>query len=178
MLGRQDNRRLVGNLIRHHLAPEGRVLFDDGHQGMHSIYDARAFARDPRLWGSIGLLLAFWVLYAVFAESRLGPPLEPVPRASQADFVRMLGGFFARKVAPNAAGRKLIGNFLSQSALLSPGDAAATGDEAWRRIEATGRIDPGLVAALQRDHERLHGGRRVNLVELQRRLRAARRALS
>jgi hypothetical protein len=178
MLGRQDNRRLVGNLIRHHLAADGRVLFDDGHQGMHSIYDARAFARDPRLWGSIGLLLAFWVLYAVFAESRLGPPLEPVARASQGDFVRMLGGFLARKVAPHAAGLRLIENFLSQFALLSAGEAGATRDETWQRIEATGRIDPVLVAALQRDHERLRGGRSVNLVQLQRRLRAARRALS
>ena len=173
MLGRHDNRRLVVNLIRHHLAPGARVFFDDGHQGLHSIYDAKAFAGDPRLWGSIGLLLAFWVLYAVFAESRLGPPLDPVSRASQGDFVRMLGGFLARKVAPHAAGLRLIENFLSQ---VSPGDA--DGDDAWLRIAASRRIDPALVAALQQDHERLRSGRSVNLVELQRRLHAARRALS
>jgi hypothetical protein len=43
MLGERDNRSLVVNLLRHHLASGGRVIFDDGHQGLHTIYDAQAF---------------------------------------------------------------------------------------------------------------------------------------
>jgi hypothetical protein len=118
------------------------------------------------------------VLYAVYAESRLGPPLDPVPRASQGDFVRMLGGFLARKVAPSSAGLKLIENFLAQVSPLPAGAGDATSEDTWQRIAASRRIDPALAAALQQDHERLRSGRGVNLVELQRRLRAARRAFS
>lgn len=175
VIGQRDNRRFVANLLRHHLAPDGLVLFDDGHQGLHSAYDARAFARDPRLWGSMGLLLAFWILYAVFADSRLGPAVEPRPRASQADFVRMLGGFLARKVSRQDAGLRLIENFLAQ---VAPQLVGVTGEDAWQRVGAARRMDRALAESLRRDHERLRSGRAVKLDDLQRRLRAARRAFS
>jgi len=177
MLGQRDNRSLVVNLLRHHLAAGGRVIFDDGHQGLHTIYDAQAFLRDPRLWGSLALFLAFWVLYAVFAESRLGPPVDVRTRARQADFVRMLAAFLARKVSRRDAGLRLLENFLAQ-VVPRAGAAEATHAEAWRRIAVSRRIDPALTASLQRDHERLLAGDTVKLDDLQRRLRAARRALS
>jgi len=177
MLGQRDNRSLVVNLLRHHLAAGGRVIFDDGHQGLHTIYDAQAFLNDPRLWGSLGVFLAFWVLYAVLAESRLGPPVDAGARARQTDFVRMLAAFFARKVSRRDAGLRLIGNFLAQVAPRT-GAADATNAEVWRSVAVSRRLDPVLTASLQRDHERLLAGDTVKLDDLQRRLRAARRALS
>jgi hypothetical protein len=178
MLGQRDNRRFVINLLRHHLAPQGRVLFDDGHQGLSAVYDARAFMRDPRLWSTLGLFLAFWLLYAVFAETRLGRPVEAANRASQADFVRTLGGFLARKVSRRDAGLRLIENFLvSVAPQLGPA-SQPTDEQTWQRVAAAQRMDPELADALQRDHRRLLDGHSVKLEELQGRLRAARRAFS
>jgi hypothetical protein len=178
MLGQRDNRRFVINLLRHHLAPGGRVLFDDGHQGLSTVYDPRDFVRDPRLWSTLGLLLAFWLLYAVFAETRLGRPVEAVTRASQADFVRTLGGFLARKVSRRDAGLRLIEHFLASVASQLGASGQETDERTWQRIATAQRMDAGLAEALQRDHRRLLDGRKVKLVELQSRLRAARRAFS
>ena len=152
MLGQRDNRSLVVNLLRHHLASGGRVIFDDGHQGLHTIYDAQAFLNDPRLWGSLGVFLAFWVLYAVLAESRLGPPVDAGARARQTDFVRMLAAFFARKVSRRDAGLRLIGNFLAQVAPRT-GAADATqcrGLASRRRIAAPRPCTDRIAAARPR----------------------------
>jgi hypothetical protein len=77
------NRRLVVNLLRHHLASGGRVIFDDGHQGLHTIYDGPGIPQRPRLWGSLGVFLAFWVLTRFLPRSRLGPPFDAGARARQ-----------------------------------------------------------------------------------------------
>jgi hypothetical protein len=114
----------------------------------------------------------------VCAESRLGPAVETATRASQADFVRMLGGFLARKVSRQDAGLRLIENFLAQIAPQHEPGRDVTGRAAWQRIAASGRLDPALADSLRHVHERLRNGHRVKLDDLQRRLRAARRALS
>jgi len=91
--------------------------------------------------------------------------------------VRMLAAFLARKVSRRDAGLRLLENFLAQVVPYA-GAAEATHAEAWRRVAVSQRIDPALTASLQRDHDRLLAGDTVKLDDLQRRLRAARRALS
>lgn len=175
VIGRRDNRQLLLNLLAHHLGPSGTVIFDDYHHGLTTLYDAKAFFADPRLARTVFLLLGFWLVYAVFADSRLGPVVEPECTAGSTAFARTMGGFLARKVAPSDAGLRLVENFLAH---VRPYVAAGTAESVWQRIGAAPRMDPELAEALSRDHARLVAGRRVDLQQLQRRLRAARGAFS
>ena len=40
-LGRADNARFAGNILREMVAPSGAVIFDDGLQGAPELYDLR-----------------------------------------------------------------------------------------------------------------------------------------
>lgn len=175
VIGKRDNRQLVVNLLRHHLGPGGSVIFDDYHHGLTNAYDAGAFFSDPRLAWTGVFLLGFWVLYAVFSDSRLGRPTQPGGAPSHTDFVRTLGRFLARKVSRRDAGLRLVENFLAH---VRPHLTAGPEASVWQRVVAVPRMDEGLAKALGRDHARLQAGRTVDLQELQRRLRAARRAFS
>jgi hypothetical protein len=175
MLGRRDNRRLVINLLRHHLGPGGSVVFDDYHQGLTKNYDARAFFTDPRLAWTAALMLGFWLLYAIFSESRLGRPSAAGGGSSHTDFVQTLGTFLARKVSPNDAGLRLVDNFLAH---VRPHLAAGPESSIWQRVVAAPRMDAALADALRRDHEALRAGRTVDLKRLQFRISLARRAFS
>lgn len=175
MIGKYGNRQFIVNVLRHHLKPGGRVIIDDMHQGLSSVYDAQAFFRDPRLWRSLLLVLGFWLLYAVFADSRLGRLVPPAEPDAQTDFVRALGGFLARKVPPREAALRLLENFLTQVApRLPPGNDG----DAWERVGNTSRMDLNLARELRACHEQLKSGKTVKLEILQRRLSAARRAFS
>jgi len=175
IIGQRDNRRLVTNLVAHHLRPGASVIFDDFHHGLTTVYDARAFFADPRLATTLALLLGFWLLYAVFADSRLGQHEEPDAMTGNAAFVRVMGGLLARKSDPADAGLRLIANYLAH---VHPYVEAGPEDTIWQRIAAISRLDPVLVESLRADHARLKAGRRVDLRILQRRLNAARRAFS
>lgn len=175
MIGQRDNRQLVVNLLAHHLRPGSSVIFDDFHHGLTNIYDASAFFADPRLARTAALLLCFWLVYAVFSDSRLGPPVEPDSAPSQTAFVRTLGGFLCRKVSGTETGLRLVENFLAHvQPYLDPGPA----DTIWQRVGAASRMNGDLAESLRRDHVNLQSGRSVDLQQLQRRLRAARRAFS
>ena len=57
-LGVADNARLLANIVTASLGSGGAVLFDDTHQGLTAIYDPAKFYRDPRLYATLGVLLA------------------------------------------------------------------------------------------------------------------------
>lgn len=175
MIGQRDNRQLALNVLAHHLWPGRSVIFDDFHHGLTGAYDARAFFSDPRLAWTGALLLAFWLTYAVFSESRLGSPVDVEGTPGHTDFVRTLGRFLARKVSRREVGLRLMANFLAHvRPLLDAGPESAI----WRRIAVSPRMDAALADALRRDHDHLQAGRTVDLQKLQGRLSAARRAFS
>lgn len=175
VIGQEDNRQLALNLLAHHLKPGSTVIFDDFHHGLTSTYDARAFFSDPRLAWTCVLLLGFWLLYAVFADSRLGSPAEPEGAPSHTDFARVLGNFLARKVSRRDVGLRLVENFLAHVRPHVDGGPEAA---IWERIVAAPRMDAALAESLRRDHAELLDGRTVDIQKLQHRLSAARRAFS
>ena len=76
-LGEADNARFVANLVSAALGSNGRVLFDDMHQGATDLYDAKAFFRDPRFANTmifmlgLGLVgLGFWLDRVVYLEKK------------------------------------------------------------------------------------------------------------
>lgn len=175
VIGRGGNRRMLANLVRYHLAPGGVVIFDDMHQGLSSLYDPEAFFADPRLHRSILLALALWLLFAVFANGRLGALPRAGPARRQSDFVRATGHLLARKVRPADAGRRLLDNFLREAALRV---GAPPGTEAvWDALAAAPLADPAALARLRRRARSLAAGRRVDLAAIHDDIVLLRRAL-
>ena len=169
-IGQADNRRLVANLVRHHLAPGGTVLFDDFHQGLSTLYDPAAFYRDSRLHASILFVLALWLLYIAGAWNRLASPRESPLEPGQQDFARAVGGFLARKLGPVQAGRMMFASWFADL------QSRPTAFEAppWAQLEVNPMVDAALLAELKADHARLLAGNKVDLKQLHNRIRRGR----
>ena len=99
-LGRADNARFAGNILRTLVAPSGLVIYDDGLQGAPEPYDLRRLLADPRLHGSVAALLALWLAWIVGSTRLRGPPL-PVSPPGVAAAVANLGCLLADKVPVN-----------------------------------------------------------------------------
>jgi hypothetical protein len=175
VIGRAGNRVLLANLVRYHLGPRGVVVFDDMHQGLSALYDPQAFFADPRLHRSLGVAFALWLLYALFANARVGAVPRSEPRRRQVDFVRATGRFLARKVAPADAGRRRLDNFLGEVA--GRFHARATDERLWELLAASPLLDRALVQRLRQRAQALDAGRRVDLAGLHDDISRIRRAL-
>jgi len=64
-----DNARLLANIVTTTVRPKGAVLFDDEHQGLAAAYDPAKFYNDPRLYGTIGVLAAVWLVWVLEGSS-------------------------------------------------------------------------------------------------------------
>ena len=166
-IGRADNAVFVANLLRRHMRSGETAIFDDMHQGLTALYDPEALFRDPRLYTSLLFVLALWFVYMVGTWNRLAPVRDTHPQPGQQDFVRAVGGFLARKLHPVDAGRMLLAAWFA-----SLEHRRVSFDELpWRRLDDNPAMDKTVVAELKADHERLRGGRPVDLNGLQNRLR-------
>jgi hypothetical protein len=109
-LGAADNARLLANIVGATVRSDGAVLFDDEHQGLAAAYDPARFYNDPRLYGSIGVLAAVWLIW-VLGSTRLRLPATRRPAPREAELVRATGGFLARVLRPAAAARRMFEHF-------------------------------------------------------------------
>ena len=112
-LGEGDNARLLANLVRASVAGGGAVLFDDQHQGLSETYDPDSFYRDRRLYLTLGILAAVWLVW-VLGGTRLTAPAAPPPPQGEADLVRSTGAFLARVLRPPAAARRMFEHFFAR----------------------------------------------------------------
>jgi hypothetical protein len=112
-LGEGDNARLLANLVRASVAADGAVLFDDQHQGLSDTYDPESFYRDRRLYLTLGILAAVWLLW-VLGGTRLAAPAAPPPPQGEADLVRATGSFLARVLRPSAVARRMFEHFFQR----------------------------------------------------------------
>ncbi|MGH8266095.1 MAG: DUF4350 domain-containing protein, partial [Steroidobacteraceae bacterium] len=106
-----DNARLLANIVGASLGPGGAVLFDDEHQGISDAYDAAKFYRDSRLYATLGVLAAVWLVW-VLGGTRLRVPQTHAPAPREAELVRATGEFLARVLAPAAAARRMLEHFV------------------------------------------------------------------
>jgi len=109
-LGEADNARLLANLVRGSVGADGAVLFDDQHQGLSDSYDPDKFYSDRRLYLTLGILAAVWLVW-VAGGTRLSAPAPPPPAQGEADLVRATGSFLARVLRPPAAARRMFEHF-------------------------------------------------------------------
>ena len=98
-IGREGNLDFWVSLIRHHLQPDGVVMFDDLHAGAADDHGVVAYARRAGMVPAMLLVLVLGALYLWRAGSRLGEILPPLdernPRASS-ELVHALASLYQR----------------------------------------------------------------------------------
>jgi hypothetical protein len=112
-LGEADNAKLFANIVSARVASDGVVLFDDLRQGVSASYNPARFYKDPRLYKTLFILLALWLVWVV-GSTRLRAPVLVSHDPSEADLVRHAGGLIARTVATQHAALCLYDGFFAR----------------------------------------------------------------
>jgi hypothetical protein len=163
-LGKADNARLLANLIAADLGPEGTVVFDDEHQGLSDEYDPARFYRDPRLYATLGVIIAVWLAWVLGATQLQVPRARPAaPR--EAELVRTTGLYLARVLRPAAAARRLLEQFLERLSRAT-GRSISPPAQLWEWLESQPRLARAEVRQLREWHAAACADRRVPLVRL------------
>jgi hypothetical protein len=163
-LGQADNARLLANIVGATVGRGGAVLFDDEHQGLAAAYDPAKFYNDPRLYRTIGVLAAVWLVW-VLGGTRLRLPQMRLPAPREAELVRATGGFLARVLRPAAAARRMFEHFFRRLAeRLRRGPVS--GAVPWEWLEHHPRLRPADVEQLKHWYARASSGEPVPLARL------------
>jgi hypothetical protein len=142
----------------------GAVLFDDEHQGLAAAYDPAKFYNDPRLYGTIGVLAAVWLIW-VLGSTRLRLPATRMPAPREAELVRATGGFLARVLRPAAAARRMFEHFFRR--LSARTHRGAQGDGLpWEWLERHPRLARADVQQLKDWYAQAYSDQRVPLTAL------------
>jgi hypothetical protein len=173
-IGEGDARHFVANLVLHHLAPGGAVIFDDMHHGLSTLYDASAFLRDERLTNTLWFVLAAWLVYILGSSNRLSSPQPARAAPRQGEFLAAAGGFMARRLDKRAAGLLLIEEWLDE---VRRARGLRQGTPLWTELERTPTLARAVYEELHGFHRRLAGGATVDLVRLHNVLKQAREAI-
>ena len=163
-LGEADNARLLANLVATTVRSGGAVLFDDEHQGLAAAYDPAKFYNDPRLYQTLGVLVAMWLVWVV-GGTRLRLPSMRQPAPREAELVRATGGFLARVLRPAAAAERLFEHFFRRLAVRSRRGSARDASR-WEWLEQHPRLKPSDVRQLKDWYTRACAGERVPLARL------------
>jgi hypothetical protein len=161
-----DNAQLLANVVAANVAPQGAVIFDDLRQGRGAVYDPARFYRDPRLYETLGILLALWLTW-VLGSTPLRAPENQAPAPHEADLLHATGGLLARVVASSAAARTLFTHFLET---VPPARAGGQRDpqrpERWEYLERHPRVSAAELERLKRWYADAHEDRRIPLRRL------------
>jgi hypothetical protein len=163
-IDRDDNARLLSNIIGWSRAPGGTVIFDDVHQGLAAYYDAHAFYSDPRLHRTLWWLLLLWLAFV------LGPlPLrsawhswQPVDETA---LVEASSRFYSVAVPALEAAHRLFENFFNR--LRGKLNLPQNGMPLWEWLDSQSRVSADERAQLQTLYAQLHAGERPKLAKLQ-----------
>ena len=163
-LGLADNARLLANIVAARVQAGAAVLFDDEHQGLAAAYDPAKFYADPRLYGTIGVLAAVWLIW-VLGGTRLRLPATRMPAPREAELVRATGGFLARVLRPAAAARRMFEQFFRRLAARTH-RGAQRDSLPWEWLEHHPRLRRADVQQLKDWYAQAYSNRRVPLTRL------------
>lgn len=175
-IGESDAAAFLANVIQHHLAPDGAVIFDDMHQGLSALYDPAAFYGDPRLRASLYFLVAAWLAWLVGSSNRLAPPVSSRELPRHSDLHEAVGGLMARRLDRRTMGRMMLDEWM-ESVTTEKHIEAGAGESGWSALARVPALSPTLRADLERCHERLQHDRPVDLTRLHNLLNRARKAI-
>jgi hypothetical protein len=161
-LGLADNARLLANIVASAVGPHGAVLFDDEHQGLTAAYDPAKFYRDPRLYATLGVVLALWLTWVLGGTRlRLAAPHARAPR--ELELVRVTGGFLARVLRPAAAARRMFELFFARlSARARYGGVGPP----WELLESSPRVPRAELQQLRDWYAAAYSQQHVPLTRL------------
>jgi hypothetical protein len=167
-LAKDDNARLFANIVGSSLSPDGAVLFDDLRQGLSASYDPARFYKDPRLFKTIFIALALWLVW-VLGSTRLRAPAIVAHDPSEAELVRHAGGLVARTVAPFHTALRLFDHFFAGVARAARGARGVTMErgELWHWLEQHAAILPQELDQLKTWYADAHAERNLPLAPLQ-----------
>lgn len=164
LIGEQDNARLFANIIAWSRTPDGRVIFDDDHQGAVDYYDSQAFFHDPRLHRTLLWIILGWFLF-VLGWQRLRASTDGWNPIDVTHFIDTTSGFFASALAPAAAGARLLENFFNT--IRRRVALREDGQPVWEWLAADARTRAEDLDELKKFHAKAQSGTRVDLVKLQ-----------
>jgi len=159
-----DNARLLANIVGATVRSDGAVLFDDEHQGLAAAYDPAKFYNDPRLYGTMGVLAAVWLIW-VLGSTRLRLPATRMPAPREAELVRATGGFLARVLRPAAAARRMFEHFFRRLSARTHRGAQGEGLP-WEWLEHHPRLARADVQQLKDWYAQAYSDQRVPLTAL------------
>ena len=174
-LTKGDNARLFDTLLQQHLAEDSYVLFDDMHQGLTELYDSDAFYSDSRLHNTLWFLLGFWLLYLIGHSNRLAPPLSETRKHHAADFIRAIGGLFARRLSNATTALGLIRAFFNE--VRQQYGLPMNSEPVWQLLDDAPRIDKQQLVSLQTAYNTAQQDKKQNLIKLHNQLRNTRKSL-
>ena len=168
-LGVADNARLLANLVAASVSAEGAVVFDDEHQGLTAAYDPASFYRDRRLYGTLAVIAAVWLVW-VLGGTQLQAPVVRLSAPREVELVRTTGLFLARVLSPAAAARRMLEHFLQRLAGTlvrspAPGEQRSQ-EQLWEWLENNSRLQRKDVQQLREWHAAARRDRRVPLTRL------------
>jgi hypothetical protein len=165
-LGNDDNARLFANIVGASLARGGAVLFDDLRQGLSASYDPARFYRDSRLWRTVFILLATWLVWVLGSTRLRAPPIERHD-PSEAELVRRSGDLISRTVASHLTAQRLFDQFFDSLARAGRGAGAARERaETWSWLEHHAAVLPQELDRLKAWYAHAHQGRPIAIVPL------------
>jgi hypothetical protein len=163
LIAEADNARLFSNIIAWSRAPQGRVIFDDDHQGAVEYYDAKAFFHDPRLHRTLLWIVVLWFLF-VLGWQRLRSAAADWNRPDVTHSIGITGEFFASVLTPADAAARLFANFFDAVRRIL---GVAGSDPPWDALAADARVSSTDRAALERLYAKAQAGGRVDLIKIQ-----------
>jgi hypothetical protein len=164
-LGQADNARLLSNIVAAATAAGGSVIFDDEHQGLSAVYDPAKFYKDRRLYATLAIVAAVWLVW-VLGATQLQAPAVRTPAPQETQLVRDTGLFLARVLRPAAAARRMFDNFFLGVRGVLHDDCRVAEAALWAWLELHPRLASSDVAQLKAWYAQAYADQKVPLVRL------------
>jgi hypothetical protein len=174
-LGEADNARLFGDVVQQLLGKDGKVIFDDMHQGLSAIYDPEAFFHDPRLHHTLIFLLVLWLVYVMGHSNRFGQVRLKKPVMQLRQHVQAIGNLFARRLHSSAVAVRYAQHFFNE--VRAAYGLPLNGQPVWEQLSHNAAIMPVVLARAQFLYQRALQHKRVNLITFVNTLKTMRREL-
>ncbi|HEX4050903.1 MAG TPA: DUF4350 domain-containing protein [Steroidobacteraceae bacterium] len=159
-----DNARLLANIVAWSRSAQGRVVFDDAHQGAVDFYDPQAFFSDPRLHHTLEWILIVWLIWVLGSRTlRSGQPLwQPIAATT---LMEASARFFSARVPPASAAQQLLANFYDE--IHRRRGEREDGSAPWEWLAAQPALAPESLAQLREQHARVQARAAIDLTRLQ-----------
>jgi hypothetical protein len=162
-LDQADNAVLFSNIIAWSRREQGRVIFDDAHQGLVDFYDAARFFADPRLHRTLWWIVLLWLVF-VLGPQRMRRTADGWHSVDETALIEASGRFFSVAVDAADARRELFSNFFN--VLRRRLGLPENGEPVWEWLDARAPLNSQQRRELRALYARVCAGQRMNLKRL------------